>query len=59
MSVNRSVWVNCDFCGDSWGSHGDFYETAAEARAVAHAGGWHHTQGGRDICDSCWEKGER
>lgn len=60
MSVRRTVHLWCDACGEIIGSSDLSDRTAVEARRLARHEGCHvNLPGGRDICESCWAKGER
>jgi len=60
MSATASWHVSCDVCGDDDGLN-QAAGTAAEARDRVRSFGWHvgRTSGRRDICDLCWDQGER
>jgi hypothetical protein len=54
----RDCWIVCDSCEDASAGGGSAFVTVAAAREDSLAQGWHHSSG-RDICDACWEQGQR
>lgn len=55
MSYSVMVTLSCDVCNTEADSS-DW--TVCEARITGRGDGWHFAKG-RDICENCWDEGER
>jgi hypothetical protein len=58
VSTQREVWLVCDVCDTASSVVGTGIDTVKDAREHGQDQGWHFVKR-RDICQDCWEAGER
>jgi hypothetical protein len=55
MSVIKTILINCDGCGDTYGDGDDKIYSAKKQRTSFKESGWKH-KNGKDYCEECKKK---